>query len=200
MVITVGKIGIDKIKEAITNTGMHSDKSEESLSAGDASFTIKIAEFISNFNREEGIILKNLPDGLLNDEQREIKERVLAADEQKEVGVKIRLSPKEVDQLESQGFTKGEIETVIRHTDNITKIRSARIDDVRNKVSIQGQGDQARSEPTAEIDLFTSSLDDLMHNAVHRAQEQNDDLNIGDGKEIALDKRKESGPAGPGDD
>ena len=55
MVITVGKIGIDKIKEAITNTGMHSDKSEESLSAGDASFTITIAEFISNFNSENGI-------------------------------------------------------------------------------------------------------------------------------------------------
>ena len=57
MVITVGEVAIDgKIKEAITNTGVHSDKSEESLSAGDASFTITIAEFISNFNREEGII------------------------------------------------------------------------------------------------------------------------------------------------
>ena len=78
MVITVGEVAIDeKIKEAITNTGVHSDKSEESLSAGDASFTITIADFISNFNREEGIILKNLPDGLLTDEQQQIKHRIL---------------------------------------------------------------------------------------------------------------------------
>ena len=85
MVITVGEIGIDKIKEAITNTGMHSDKSEESLSAGDASFTITIAEFISNFNREEGIILKNLPDGLLNEDQKQIKQKIVKTDVQREL-------------------------------------------------------------------------------------------------------------------
>ncbi len=85
MVITVGEVAIDeKIKEAITNTGVHSDNSEESLSAGDASFTITIADFISNFNREEGIILKNLPDGLLTDEQQQIKHRILENDAQKE--------------------------------------------------------------------------------------------------------------------
>lgn len=56
MVITVGEVAIDgKIKEALTNTRVH-PKMGESLPAGDASFTITIAEFISNFNREEGII------------------------------------------------------------------------------------------------------------------------------------------------
>lgn len=44
-----------KIKEALTNTGVHSDKSEESLSAGDASFMITISSFVIIFKRNEPI-------------------------------------------------------------------------------------------------------------------------------------------------
>ena len=83
MVITVGIIEIEnKIKEALTNTRVHPETGE-SLHAGGASFKINIPQFISAFNNEEGIILKNLPDGLLNNEQKQIKQKVLKADAQK---------------------------------------------------------------------------------------------------------------------
>ena len=63
--LTVGMIDIeDKIKEALTNTRVHPETGE-SLPAGGASFSLYIPQLISTFNSEEGIILKNLPDGLL---------------------------------------------------------------------------------------------------------------------------------------
>ena len=64
MVITVGMIDIeDKIKEALTNTRVHPE-SGESLPAGGASFNLNVPQLVSTFNREEGIILKNLPNSL----------------------------------------------------------------------------------------------------------------------------------------
>ena len=60
MIITVGMIDIaDNIKEALANTRVH-PVTGESLPAGGASFTITIPEFISDFNREEGIIMNNI--------------------------------------------------------------------------------------------------------------------------------------------
>lgn len=90
MVITVGMIDIeDKIKEALTNTRVHPEMGE-SLPAGGASFNINIPQLISTFNSEEGIILKNLPDGLLDEAQQQIKQKVIETDlkhelEQKEI-------------------------------------------------------------------------------------------------------------------
>lgn len=82
MVITVGMIDIDSnIKEALTNTRVHPETGE-SLPAGEASFNLSIPRFVSAFNSEEGIVLKNLPDGLLSDKQRQIKQRVIEADNQ----------------------------------------------------------------------------------------------------------------------
>lgn len=79
MVITVGMIEMkEKIKEALTDTRVH-PKVGESLPAGGASFNINIAQFVSSFNSEESIILKNLPDGLLSEEQRRIKQKVIEA-------------------------------------------------------------------------------------------------------------------------
>ena len=77
MVITVGMIDLeDKIKEALTDTRVHPE-TRESLPAGGASFTISVPQFVSAFNSEEGIILKNLPDGLLDEEQLKIKQKVI---------------------------------------------------------------------------------------------------------------------------
>ncbi len=77
LIISVGEISITNIKkEALTNTDMHSIK-EESPSDGVTSFVnINISDFIKYFNRKEGIIIKNLPDGLLNQEQIEIKKKI----------------------------------------------------------------------------------------------------------------------------
>ena len=82
MIITVGAIDIEE-KEAITNTGVHPNMGE-SLPAGNASLAISVPNLISYFNREEGIIIKNLPDGLLTAEQRRIKQRSRLSDIQKE--------------------------------------------------------------------------------------------------------------------
>lgn len=153
MVITVGEIDIStKIKEALTNTGVSHQSDERSLSDGGASFMITIPYFVANFKRNESIIIKNLPDGLLSAEQREIKERVLKADAQKEVEVKIRLSSKEVNQLDSQGFTKEDIEKVVSSIDNISKISSTQLDAVQeslesNRSAIKEQAvEQEREE------------------------------------------------------
>lgn len=107
MVITVGEIEFtNKIKEAFTNTGVHSDHSEESLSAGNASSTIMLTEFISNFNKDEGIIIKNLPDGLLSEEQQVIKQKVLETDAQKEAKITISPLQEDINQLKEQTFTE----------------------------------------------------------------------------------------------
>ena len=153
MVITVGEIAISaKIKEALTNTGADHPEMNGSLLDGGASFMITIPSFVANFKRNESIIIKNLPDGLLNDEQREIKKRVLEADAQKEVEVRIRLSSKEVSQLERQGFTEEDIEKVVSSIDNISKISSAQLDAVQesldnNRAAIKEQAvEQEREE------------------------------------------------------
>ncbi len=152
MVITVGEIDIStKLKEALTNTGVSHQSDERSLSDGGASFMITIPSFVANFKRNESIIIKNLPNGLLNDEQREIKERVLKADAQKEVEVQIRLSSKEVSQLESQGFTEEDIEKVVSSLDNICKISSAQLDAVQesldnNRAAIKEQATEQKRE------------------------------------------------------
>ncbi len=85
MVITVGMIDIDdKTKEALTNTRVHPETGE-SLPAGGASFVMNISQLVSYFNSEEGVILKNLPNGLLNDSQQQIKQKIIEADKQREV-------------------------------------------------------------------------------------------------------------------
>lgn len=70
MVVTVGEIDISaKLKEALTNTGAVHPKMNGSLSDGGASFIISIPKFVADFKRNESIIIKNLPDGLLSPEQ-----------------------------------------------------------------------------------------------------------------------------------
>ena len=56
-----------KLKEARTNTGVSHQYDERSLSDGGASFAISIPAFVTDFTRNENIIIKNLPDGLVND-------------------------------------------------------------------------------------------------------------------------------------
>ncbi len=86
MVVTVGEIDISaKLKEALTNTGADHLEMNGSLSDGGASFVIGIPAFVDDFKRNESIIIKNLPDGLLNDKQRDIKQRVLETDAHKKL-------------------------------------------------------------------------------------------------------------------
>lgn len=60
---------------------MHSsDIDEESLSNRTTSFTISIKDFISFFNREQGVLIKNIPSKLLNPNQLKIKEKITKID------------------------------------------------------------------------------------------------------------------------
>lgn len=77
VIITVGKIK----KEALPNVRVHSsDIDEESLSNRTTSFTISIKDFISFFNREQGVLIKNIPSKLLNPNQLKIKEKIIKID------------------------------------------------------------------------------------------------------------------------
>ena len=85
MVITVGEIDIKtNLKEALTNTGAACHLTNGSLPDGGASCEINITDFIKNFKRNESIIIKNLPDGLLNRDQQFIKLKVIDSDLKKE--------------------------------------------------------------------------------------------------------------------
>ena len=92
MVITVGEINVSaKIKEAPANTGAVHPEKNGSLLDGGASFTITIPSFVADFKRNESIIIKNMPDGLLSDEQQQIKQKVIWADTHKENHLKNRV-------------------------------------------------------------------------------------------------------------
>ena len=78
MINTVGQIK----KEALLNARVHPSHSNgESLLGGVAPFDVSIADFIRTFNAEEGVLLKNLPDAMLSDKQKEIKQRISLADQ-----------------------------------------------------------------------------------------------------------------------
>ena len=114
---------------------------------------------MADFKRNESIIIKNLPDGLLNDEQRDLKQRVLETDIQKETEVRISLSSGEMKQLKEQGFTEEEIATVVENIDNITKISSAQIDDAKqtlsdNRKSMQVQAKKQTLEMQRRNDMY----------------------------------------------
>jgi hypothetical protein len=83
--ITVGRIYLNdlqaKKEEALPNVGVHPPEIDgESLTAGVASFNINIQHLVKIFNRNESVILKNFPDGMLSESQMEIKEKVICAD------------------------------------------------------------------------------------------------------------------------
>jgi hypothetical protein len=83
VVITVGRISLEVLKkeEALPNVGVHPSETDgESLTAGVASFNINIQHLVKLFNRNESVILKNFPDEMLSDKQREIKTEVKKSD------------------------------------------------------------------------------------------------------------------------
>ena len=164
MVITVGEIHISqKIKEALTHTGADHQTTNGSLLDGGASFIISVPSFVADFKRGESIIIKNLPDGLLNDEQRDIKQRVLEADAQKEVEIKINLSSNEMKQLKNQGFTEEEIATVIGNIDAISKINSLLIES-HDKITI------LKDQLASHKDVMDENQNRIVNNAVQIKQ------------------------------
>lgn len=76
MIITIGQIK----KEDLSLRVHSSNIDEESVVCGESSFTISIQDFIKKFNSYQSIIIKNLPDDILTDIQKEIKDKVIFHD------------------------------------------------------------------------------------------------------------------------
>ena len=74
----------------------------ESLPAGGASFDISVPRLVSTFNSEEGIILKNLPDGLLDGTQQQIKQKVIESDLKHELDIAARKLDKTIETSATQ--------------------------------------------------------------------------------------------------
>lgn len=85
-------------KEALTNTGAEHPKMNGSLPDGGTPFVINLASFAEGFKRDDSIILKDFPDGMLSEDQLQIKGRVQAADVQKEHDVIAKESRDQLDQ------------------------------------------------------------------------------------------------------
>lgn len=126
MVVTVGLIK----KEALPNVRVHSDnKSDESLSNRVTSFLISIQDFVKYFNRDERIILQNIPDNLLSDYQKKIKQNVIKNDEirknkQQQINEKIKELVKEKQRLEYEEIIDDELDEVNK---NITEKEEIKI-------------------------------------------------------------------------
>lgn len=83
--ITVDKIELEQVKKKAADEGMHLDETKESPpTPALPSFDITIPQLLTFFNENEGIILKNMPDGLLSQKQKNIKNAVLNHDTDQE--------------------------------------------------------------------------------------------------------------------
>lgn len=96
MVITVGQI---KMKEVLSPR-VHPVYAGESVEIGDPSFTINITDFVKYFNNYHGIIIKNIPDKLLNQNQLEFKNEIKTHD--KEIADKMFKIKNEMNQLKNE--------------------------------------------------------------------------------------------------
>jgi len=86
MVITVGHIPLLELqKEGTLSIPQWLLQSRENSDSGSMpSFNIMLPQLIKYFNDKESILIKNLPDGLLNDSQQKIKEKLIHIDKQKD--------------------------------------------------------------------------------------------------------------------
>ena len=97
MVITIGQI---KMKEVLSPR-VHPVYAGESVEKGVPSFiTINITDLIKSFNRNQGIIIKNLPNKLLNEEQLNFKWEVKLRDA--EITDKMLKIKNEMNQLKNE--------------------------------------------------------------------------------------------------
>lgn len=82
LIITVGQIN----KEAL-GLRVHPTLVGESVEYEEPLYNVNIADIIKNFNAKQAIILKNLPNQLLSDEQKRIKERIKTYDNNKDKAI-----------------------------------------------------------------------------------------------------------------
>ena len=61
------------------------------------SYNINVSQLVSFFNEKQDILIKNLPDGMLTEEQKKIKKQVIKHDnEQEEKHKSVKTEPSEV--------------------------------------------------------------------------------------------------------
>lgn len=159
MIITVGEISLQRIKEDSTNTGANHPKMNRSLSDGGASLNINIPTFISYFKRDEGIILKNLPDGLLSEYQQEIKKQVISSDYERENEIHFAMSLKRHVNQEKREEAEEKLISAVENMNHISTNSSTQVHAVKesflgNQVDVIGQ----------ELGLEDPDIDDPTHN------------------------------------
>ena len=85
--MTIGNILMkDLKKEESSIHRMHPQiRGESSGSGRNPSFDIMLTQLLEYFNKDQAVLLKNLPDKLLNENQQEIKNNLIAFDKEKEL-------------------------------------------------------------------------------------------------------------------
>lgn len=120
MVITVSEISLRKIKEDSPNTGAAHLEMNGSLSDGGASLNVTIPTLISDFKRDEGIILKNLPDGLLNEKQKEIKQKAFTSDIEKENEIQLAQAIKDAREGTEKLQVEEKLKKAMEHLESLS--------------------------------------------------------------------------------
>lgn len=59
-------------------------QSGEGVSNRVTSFDIRLSDFVKYFNRQQGILIKNLPNKMLSDKQIQIKDKITFIDNERE--------------------------------------------------------------------------------------------------------------------
>lgn len=84
--VTIGDLDLDKIKEDPSILRVHQSHNErESSDSGRvSSFDISLPHFVQNLNKTHAILLKNFPDQMLNNDQKNLKEKLIHFDKEKD--------------------------------------------------------------------------------------------------------------------
>lgn len=97
LTVTIDEIAFPEIKKKGLHPGEPKSNLENPASGRSPSYSISVSQLVSFFNEKQDILIKNLPDGMLTEEQKEIKKQVIKHDnEQEEKHKSVKTEPSEV--------------------------------------------------------------------------------------------------------
>lgn len=103
--ITIGSFEFDKIKEEHSILRVHPSYSdgESSDSGRYSSFDISLPHFVEKFNENQAILIKNMPDQMLDEKQLEIKQKLIHFDREKDKAKQMALCTDMMAEAASRG-------------------------------------------------------------------------------------------------
>lgn len=92
-------------KEELSIPRMHPlQNNGESWDSGrDSSFNVSLLHLVQNFNENQAILIKNLPDQILNEDQQKIKEKLVQFDKEKDTVKRITLYMNQISEALERG-------------------------------------------------------------------------------------------------